>query len=108
MRNSIRVEHSKTIFPQGEIVGTQKRYFHRDQLGSIRDVSEADGSLSIRYDYSPYGEQSIISGSASADFGYTGFYAGVGPTPAPYRVYNALTGRWISRDPIGETGGINL
>jgi RHS repeat-associated protein len=25
-----------------------------------------------------------------------------------YRYYNASTGRWLSRDPIGEPGGVNL
>ena len=25
-----------------------------------------------------------------------------------YRFYNAATGRWLNRDPIGEAGGIHL
>ena len=27
---------------------------------------------------------------------------------APYRAYDARLGRWLSRDPIGENGGLNL
>ena len=27
---------------------------------------------------------------------------------APYRAYNPTIGRWLSRDPIGEHGGLNL
>jgi RHS repeat-associated protein len=98
----------KRFFPQGEVVGGTPRYFLKDHLGSIRAVAESDGSISMQYDYSPWGEQSVISGNNPADFGFTGYYTGVGPTLAPFRLYNAQLGRWISRDPIGEAGGINL
>ena len=98
----------KRFFPQGEVVGGTPRYFLKDHLGSIRAVAESDGSISMQYDYSPWGEQSVISGNNPADFGFTGHYTGVGPTLAPYRLYNPQLGRWISRDPIGEQGGINL
>jgi RHS repeat-associated protein len=98
----------KRFFPQGEVVGGTPRYFLKDHLGSIRAVAESDGSISMQYDYSPWGEQSVISGNNPADFGFTGHYTAVGPTLAPYRLYNAQLGRWISRDPIGEQGGINL
>jgi RHS repeat-associated protein len=98
----------KRFFPQGEVVGGTPRYFLKDHLGSIRAVAEADGSISMQYDYSPWGEQSVISGNNPADFGFTGHYTGVGPTLAPFRLYNAQLGRWISRDPIGEQGGMNL
>jgi RHS repeat-associated protein len=83
-------------------------YFVKDHLGSILAVAESDGSISMQYDYSPWGEQSVISGNNPADFGFTGHYTGVGPTLAPYRLYNAQLGRWISRDPLGEEGGMNL
>ncbi|MBV8176239.1 MAG: hypothetical protein JO151_16980, partial [Verrucomicrobia bacterium] len=98
----------KRFFPQGEVVGGTPRYFLKDHLGSIRAVAESDGSISMQYDYSPWGEQSVISGNNPADFGFTGHYTGVGPTLAPYRLYNPQLGRWISRDPIGEGGGLNL
>ena len=98
----------KRFYPQGEVVGGTPRYFLKDHLGSIRAVAESDASISMQYDYSPWGEQSVISGNNPADFGFTGHYTGVGPTLAPYRLYNAQLGRFISRDPIGEKGGINL
>jgi RHS repeat-associated protein len=44
------------------------------------------------------------------DFAFTGHYyhSRSGLYLAPYRAYNPSLGRWISRDPIGEYGGINL
>jgi RHS repeat-associated protein len=44
------------------------------------------------------------------DFAFTGHYyhARSGLYLAPYRAYNPTIGRWLSRDPIGERGGLNL
>jgi RHS repeat-associated protein len=45
-----------------------------------------------------------------SDFGFTGHYYH-SPSAlhlAPYRAYDAMLGRWLSRDPILEQGGINL
>jgi len=46
----------------------------------------------------------------NTNFGYTGHYehAVSGLTLTHYRAYNSALGRWLSRDPIGENGGINL
>lgn len=51
-----------------------------------------------------------VSGSLDTDFQYAGMYyhATSGLNLAKYRAYNPDTGRWISRDPIAEQGGINL
>jgi RHS repeat-associated protein len=45
-----------------------------------------------------------------ADFGYTGhlIHERSGFVVAPFRFYDSTTARWLSRDPIGENGGINL
>lgn len=46
----------------------------------------------------------------TADFGFTGdyYHAPSGLCLAQYREYSSGFGRWISRDPIGEKGGIDL
>ncbi len=36
------------------------------------------------------------------------FIATGGPLLTHYRVYDPALGRWLSRDPIAEAGGINL
>jgi len=86
-------------------------YYHRDHLGSVRAVTDAAGSLKADYSYDPYGRRTVLSGSAAdSDFGYTGHFMhqASGLALASYRAYDADIGRWISRDPIGERGGVNL
>jgi RHS repeat-associated protein len=52
----------------------------------------------------------INGDSLFPDFAFTGHYyhARSGLYFAPYRAYNPTIGRWLSRDPIGERGGLNL
>jgi len=44
------------------------------------------------------------------DFGFTGhyFHSPSGLNLTLYRAYSPTLGRWLSRDPIGEEGGLNL
>ncbi|MGJ0515073.1 MAG: RHS repeat domain-containing protein, partial [Methylomicrobium sp.] len=86
-------------------------YYHRDHLGSVRAVTDAGGAVKASYAYDPYGRRTTITGNATDSiFGYTGHYvhSATGLALAPYRAYDADIGRWLSRDPIGERGGINL
>ena len=86
-------------------------YYTTDHLGSIRELVDGDGTIRARYEYGPYGERTKLpGGDLDADFGYTGHYThdASGTVLAPYRGYNPPTGRWLSRDPIEEEGGINL
>ncbi|MFX7914655.1 RHS repeat-associated core domain-containing protein, partial [Acinetobacter baumannii] len=57
------------------------------------------------YDYDPYGTP-LQSTAPITDFGYASlFTAGnIGLNLATFRAYDPATGRWISRDPIGERG----
>src|SRR5205823_10578268 len=58
----------------------------------------------------PYGKRTKLSGTLDVDFGYTGHYyhAPSGLDLTLYRAYSPVLGRWLSRDPIGESGGLNL
>ena len=77
-------------------------YYTRDHLGSIREVTEATGAVSTRYDYDPFGKPSWLVTGNDADFGFTGYFrhARSGLYLSLYRVYDPVHGRWISRDPL--------
>ena len=101
---------TRRFYPQGEQISGTSYYYTRDHLGSIRELTDSTGAIRARYDYDPYGYRTKLSGDLDAEFGYTGhyFHQPSGLSLALYRAYDASTGRWVSRDPIGEIGGINL
>ena len=101
---------TKRFYAEGEQIGGTSYYYTKDHLGSIRELTDSSGVVQARYDYDPYGRCTKISGSIDADFGFTGYYyhQPSGLHLALFRAYDADLGRWISRDPIGESGGINL
>lgn len=83
-----------------------------DGLGNItRVVDKASGSIVAEYAYGPYGEMVGQSGDVNAcPFRYQSKYydAETGLSYFGFRYYSAKLGRWISRDPLGESGGFNL
>ena len=88
-------------------------YYGIDQLGSVRDaIAVQNGLRKAHFDYSPYGAQTTSVGmpAGRTDFRYAGlFYHQLsGLEFATYRQYDPAAGRWISRDPIDEKGGMNL
>ena len=100
----------KRFYAQGQLNGATPVFYTRDHLGSVRETANSAGSLLARYDYDPYGRRTLTSGTDVADFGFTGhfYHAQSKLHLAPYRAYDADTGRWISRDLMQEFGGINL
>jgi len=113
-RDSTGANVVKRFFPQGvQIVSgpnTGNYFWTRDHLGSVREMTDNSGSVRARYDYTPYGAPTKISGDLDSDFLFTGhfFHASSGLHLALYRAYDAELGRWLSRDPIGEERGLNL
>ncbi len=109
-RDNTGTNVTRRFFVQGEQISGTNYYFTRDHLGSVREVDDASGVMLARYDYDPYGRQTLLVGTAISDFGYAGMYlhAPSGLNLTLYRAYNSDLGRWPNRDPIGENGGINL
>ncbi|GHT96232.1 hypothetical protein AGMMS49545_20690 [Betaproteobacteria bacterium] len=87
----------------------KKEYYARDHLGSVRDVLDEKGQSLARYDYDPYGNF-ITPPKTAPEFGYAGmqYHAPSGLYLTKYRAYDPQTGRWLSKDPIEEAGGLNL
>ena len=75
-------------------------------------VKASDGSKTADYEYSPFGEVIRASGSGanSNPFRFSTKYQDDATDLLyyGYRFYNASTGRWVSRDLIRESGGLNL
>src|SRR5206468_2180104 len=75
-------------------------------------VNATNGAVAAQYEYGPFGELIRATGPMAkanpfrfstkyqddeSDFPYYGF-----------RYYNPSSGRWLSRDPLAEKGGLNL
>ncbi|HWA27857.1 MAG TPA: RHS repeat-associated core domain-containing protein [Lacunisphaera sp.] len=75
-------------------------------------VDMATGTKSASYDYSAFGETIATDGSAAAliPFRFSTKYADTETDLLYYgfRYYSPVFGRWLSRDPIEERGGVNL
>jgi RHS repeat-associated protein len=83
-----------------------------DGNGNISEYLSISGTVESHYEYDPFGTLTRLTRSNSTRFQYrfstkprdinTGLYY------YGYRWYDPLTGRWPSRDPIEESGGLNL
>ena len=105
----------RRFYPEGEqapgAAGPLNRLFYaKDHLGSVREVTDAAGVLRARYDYGFWGNRTRVSGDVETVVGYTGHHhhGKSGLVLTWYRAYDPDTGRWLSRDPIEEEGGLNL
>jgi RHS repeat-associated protein len=85
-----------------------------DGNGNVMElVNLANGSVSARYEYGAFGETISVDGESVADanpirFSTKYLDAETGLLYYTHRYYDAANGRWLSRDPIEEEGGINL
>jgi RHS repeat-associated protein len=74
-------------------------------------VKASDRSVSARYEYGPFGETLVVEETGvSNPFRFSTKYldSETGWYYYGYRYYDPVTGRWPSRDPIEERGGVNL
>jgi RHS repeat-associated protein len=97
------------VYPQGQYSGT-KYFYTRDHLGSIREMFKTNDAVVARYDYDSWGRSTTVLNTVSTDFNFTGLYrhSASGLIMAVHRFYDPDLGRWLSRDPIGELGNLDL
>lgn len=105
---------SSKYFSRGQVdstvLTTASKFRFFDALGSIRSITDASGSEVSALDYSPFGVPQLVLGSYMSEFQFAGyfFHSPSSLDFALYRVYSPSLGRWLSRDPLRESGGVNL
>jgi len=109
-RTVVKQYHAQGEFLPGAAAPLNKVFYTKDHLGSVRELVNGNGTLQTRYDYDLWGGRTKITGTVESEVGYTGHHhhGKSGLVLTWYRAYDPVTGRWLSRDPIGEAGGINL
>lgn len=92
-------------------VGDPVFYPTYDGNGNVSEYLNSTGSVVAHFEYDPFGRTNVDTDTAKIfpirfstkkiDFETGLLYYG-------YRHYNPFHGRWLSRDPIKELGGVNL
>ena len=81
----------------------------RDALGSVVALTDASGAIQTTYTYEPFGKTRMSGTTNSNTQKYTGREDdGTGLYYYRNRYYSPAMQRFISEDPIGLAGGINL
>ena len=92
--------------------GASTSFFGYDGNGNVTLLSDAQGNSVGLYRYDGFGNALEVSGSVAVEnehrFSTKELHAPSGLYYYGFRFYSPALGRWISRDPIREVGGINL
>ena len=103
-----------TVTQLNDGTGADRQFQHGNTLFSVFAVTDETGAVLERYQYDPYGNQTVMDASFNVltdsaidqEFSYTGqrFDAETDLYYYKNRYYSPDQGRFISRDPIGYSG----
>ncbi len=112
--SSTRAAYTHAPMGFGELISQRRSgasaFHHYDGLGSTDRLTDSAENTSISYLYKAFGEQSVLSGSHNNPFtwvGRLGYWRQKDPSDywLRARIYDQLTGRFLSRDPVLQTAG---
>jgi RHS repeat-associated protein len=90
--------------------GGTEYYYSTDHLGTVLGLVRGDGTLANAYTYTPWGETLTANEAVAQPLRYTA--REMDPVTGMYYVrarwYDPHQGRFVSEDPIGLEGGMNL
>jgi RHS repeat-associated protein len=92
----------------------KKYWYHTDQVGSVKAVTNQAGAVVWNADYLPFGQQYVKSKLDESfeedDLGFTGkgYDSDIGLSYFNARWYDADMGRFISEDPVADPNNPNL
>ena len=97
----------------GTLHNKQRLYYLFNEQGSVTNITNEIGTPIQTYAYDPYGNILNVSNDPLNILTFVGRYGGQKDWDTSFiqfqhRWYDGNIGRWISRDPIGTRGGINI
>ena len=99
------------LIAQVDDIGTI-HYAHTDELGNLIALSDSAGHITDQFAYDPYGKLISRTGTTDIPFTWLADYGVVSLGNDLYatlhRTYHAGYARFLSKDPIGLQGGLNL
>jgi len=103
-----RFEYADQRMPLSMTSNGTKYYLNYDQVGSLRAVTDSSHNIVKEIVYDTYGN--IVTDTNEAfkvPFGFAGglYDSDTKLTRFGYRDYDATTGKWTAKDPIGFAGG---
>ncbi len=99
------------LFTKGESGSGFDYLYTFDHIGSVREMTSiSGGTIQAQYSFDPYGRERKVQGTTDSTCRYAGYYAHSRSELALtlFRNYQSQISRWMSRDPVGETQGVNL
>lgn len=103
------------VFMIDVAAGNAARFPHFDRMGTVLFLTDWSGHITDSYAYSPYGRLLTQSGSSDQVLTFGGRFGVMRLSDGFYlmrkRVFDAVAGRFVSRDPLGtnvnDPGSIN-
>ncbi len=90
----------------------RQNYYHSDAAGNVTALLDGNENVAARYLYDPFGrllgQWGSLANANRMQFSSMPHHGNSGLTLYPFRAYDPVLQRWLSRDPIGEGGGIDL
>ena len=88
-------------------------YYLFDPLGNVLHRLDGDGDIVSSDIYDAWGKREYSDDLTGDPYGYKGQYGyytdqETGLILCTHRYYDPETGRWLTKDPIGHEGGVNL
>jgi len=103
LRYYVHLPNGKLLYSV-DAASNGRSFYHFDRIGSTTFLTSDEGAVTDSYGITPYGEKVVHEGTSANPFTFLGAWGAMQQDNAGlyllrFRLYDAATGRFLSRDP---------